>query len=97
MEECSGAVYEVVRLAVDQLGYVFSQQQAAEMSCLSSTALQEKESIIKSHANLISIVHELVSTAMLSVHPGKCHNPNHMADCDDLLSYKVLSDYGICN
>lgn len=69
MDECSGAVYEVVRLAVDQLSHVFSHQYAAEVSCLSSTALQEKESAIKSHANLISIVHELVSTAMLSVHP----------------------------
>ncbi|XP_063874801.1 kinetochore-associated protein 1-like [Scylla paramamosain] len=67
IKECSSVVYQVVRLVVEHLS-----QSSHTSECptfLNSSALQERETTVKSHANLINIVYELVSAAQLHAPP----------------------------
>lgn len=70
IKDCSNVVYQVVRLVVEHLSQFSHVSESPTF--LNSSALQERDITLKSHANLINIVHELVSAAQLHAPPGEC-------------------------
>ncbi|MPC23379.1 hypothetical protein E2C01_016423 [Portunus trituberculatus] len=70
IKDCSSVVYQVVRLVVEHLSQFLPASECSTF--LSSSSSQERDITMKSHANLINIVHELVSAAQLHAPPGEC-------------------------
>ncbi|XP_071532362.1 kinetochore-associated protein 1 [Panulirus ornatus] len=67
MLDCTGVLYEVVKLIIEQQHPQIVGQ--VDSPPLNSTAVQERNACIKSHADLIRIIHELLCSAMTSAHP----------------------------
>lgn len=68
--DCTSVVYEVVHLVVENQQL---QQDGSDRStfALNSTAQLEKSASIKSRAEIIDVIHDLVCSALTTAHPGE--------------------------
>ncbi|KAG7167662.1 Kinetochore-associated protein 1-like [Homarus americanus] len=65
--DCTEVGYEIVKLLVEQLNIELISHN--ESSSPNSTALQERTASVKSRADLIGVIHEIVGLALTSAHP----------------------------